>query len=72
MKVTLSFQRQRSGGMTTSVGMYIMSQNGKHNDMSERGEKWGYQNSGKRTFSCLLVVQRLWLKTPESLQKSAI
>jgi len=52
--------------------MYTMSQNGKHNDMSDRGEKWGYQDSGMRTSSCLLAVQTLWLKTPESLLKSAI
>ena len=71
MKVTLSFQRQRGGGVTTSAGMYIMSQNDKDNDMSDRGEKWGYQNSGKRT-SCVLAEQRLWLKTPESLPKSSI
>lgn len=36
MKVTLSFQRQRGGGVTTSAGMYIMSQNDKDNDMSDR------------------------------------
>lgn len=56
MEVTLSFPRQRSGGMTSLVGMYIMSQNDKCKDMGDREVEIS-EVSQENVTSCLPAVQ---------------
>ena len=56
MEVTLSFPRQRSGCMTSLVGMYIMLQNDKCKDMGDREVEIS-EVSQENVTSCLLAVQ---------------